>query len=252
MSSMSSVSPVSAYLDPKPGDGTHTFFDASIQERVGAGESGKRVRHERDVPEDSNPLALKFLLRDLPPEILRYVLAAMKNNNCAALQNACRINRAFADICSDKDEVFWRELLRVNRWMIDWDTGLGMKALYAILCKMGEEGCRSKLLSLKKDTTSIQSEWFNRCKSLVLKALPPNVKHIMRYAFSYCSSLALTALPSNLESIGDMAFVKCKSLALTAMPPNLRRIANGTFSCCNSCARTARTSHTDKSEGDGG
>ena len=206
---------------------TSLAIDAPSQPRSSAPSSSstlKRGRSGTGFPEQSDPVRL--LLSHLQPELHGLVLLALSMNDCVELQNFCRTNKQFADIC--RDGGFWEEVLRSKGWMPDWSAphspgGMAPKAYYAMICGLNDAH-RSALLGLSLETTTIWACAFEYCTSLALTELPPNITSIGWGAFDGCTSLALTQLPPTLTSIEAYAFANCTSLALTELPPTLTTI----------------------------
>ena len=183
---------------------------------------------------------VRLLLSDLQPELHGLVLLALSMNDCVELQNLCRTNKQFADIC--RDAGFWVEVLRSKGWMPDWSAphspgGMAPKAYYVMICGLNDAH-RSALLGLSLSTTTIRKSAFFECTSLALTELPPTLTTIEEYAFEGCTSLTLTQLPPNLIIIRTHAFQGCTSLALTQLPPTLTSIGEFAFFRCTSLTLT--------------
>jgi len=190
------------------------------------------------LPGQSDPVQLQ--LTDLPPELRGLVLLALSRNDCVELQNLCRTNTQFAEIC--QDDGFWEEVLLKKGWMPDWSAphspgGMAPKAYYVMICGLNDKH-RLALLGLSLGTTTIEESAFLGCASLALRELPPNLKTIGGMAFGECTSLALTQLPLTLRYIESSAFESCTSLALTQLPPTLTTIGKYAFLGCTSLALT--------------
>lgn len=94
------------------------------------------------------------------------------------------------------------------------------------------EGCRSLEYVKMTDTqvTTIPSNMFINCTSLIQVQLPAGLQQIGVSAFSQCSSMTSIHLPATIASIGEMAFLDCGKLGMVickaATPPV---IESGTF-----------------------
>ena len=72
------------------------------------------------------------------------------------------------------------------------------------------QDCGLQTVSLGSGLTSVSSNLFQGCSSLLDVDLGANVKKIGAYAFQNCTSLTNVVFPSGLTSIGDRAFEKTR------------------------------------------
>jgi hypothetical protein len=96
-------------------------------------------------------------------------------------------------------------------------------------------------ISLPASLTSIGSNAFRDCSSLISVTLPEDAEltSISASAFNGCSSLISVTLPENAEltSIGLWAFSDCSSLTSITLPASLTSIYTFAFSGCD-CLQT--------------
>ena len=91
-------------------------------------------------------------------------------------------------------------------------------------------------ITIPDSLTSIGNFAFFGCNSLTSISIPHGVTSIGEHAFFYCSSLESVALGENsqLESIGDSAFSGCSSLKSITIPDSVTSIGDSAFWGCNS------------------
>ena len=85
-----------------------------------------------------------------------------------------------------------------------------------------------------KSVTSIASNAFGDCTSLVSATIPNSVKNIGNDAFNGCTNLTSVTISNGLTSIGDAAFSGCASLTSITIPDGVKNIGDGAFEGCTS------------------
>lgn len=80
--------------------------------------------------------------------------------------------------------------------------------------------------------TSLGSDAFRNCASLMSVTIPSSVISIESSAFSGCGSLTSITIPDNMIIIGDSAFEDCTSLMNITIPYSVGYIGNNAFSGC--------------------
>ena len=97
---------------------------------------------------------------------------------------------------------------------------------------------RDKIRSvvIKDKVTSIGSDAFDSCTSLVSVSIPNSVTSIGTYAFYKCTALTSLTIPNSVATIGNTAFSSCTALTSVIIPNSLTSIEDGVF---NSTALTS-------------
>lgn len=91
-------------------------------------------------------------------------------------------------------------------------------------------GCMST--TIPQSITTIGSEAFYGCDSLVFISIPESVKSIGDGAFLKCTSLEMITIPGNVLTIGIGAFEKCYLLDSVVISEGVERIGDGAFIEC--------------------
>ena len=95
--------------------------------------------------------------------------------------------------------------------------------------------CNSLIsVTIGSGVTSIESDAFLFCNSLTSVTIGSGVTSIGTYAFGYCSSLESITIPDGITSIGIYAFIDCSSLESITIPDSITSIATGAFRGCSS------------------
>ncbi len=81
--------------------------------------------------------------------------------------------------------------------------------------------------------TSIGSNAFYCCSSMVSITIPTSVVSIGNFSFCGCESLKDITIPKDVKSIGAHAFGGCEELRYVTLPSNVSIISEGTFSDCH-------------------
>ena len=106
------------------------------------------------------------------------------------------------------------------------ETSMGSNAFYQ---------CTSLVsITLPSSLTSISWNAFMRCTSLVNITLPPSLTSISSSVFYYCTSLVSITLPAGLTSVPTNSFYGCTSLVSITLPSSLTSIGSAVFSGCTS------------------
>ena len=87
---------------------------------------------------------------------------------------------------------------------------------------------------IPEGVTSIGSDAFHECSSLISVTIPDSVTSIGAYAFKYCSSLTSVTIPESVTSIGGSAFSGCSSLTNVTIPEGVTSIGESAFYGCSS------------------
>ncbi|MBQ8367203.1 MAG: leucine-rich repeat protein [Alistipes sp.] len=95
-----------------------------------------------------------------------------------------------------------------------------------------EEG--QGVLTFDDSITSIGSNAFYFCTSLISITIPDSVTTIGEYAFCSCNSLESITIPDSVTTIGYAAFAYCTSLTSVTIPDGVTEIGSAAFSACTS------------------
>lgn len=92
-----------------------------------------------------------------------------------------------------------------------------------------------KEVEIPPTITTIESNAFNGCSSLVQIIIPEKVGLIDSYAFANCSSLTMITIQSVLiDSIKEGTFLDCSSLTQISIPSSVCKICHSSFKGCSS------------------
>lgn len=89
-------------------------------------------------------------------------------------------------------------------------------------------------ITLPNNVTSISSEVFYNCNSLLSITIPNGVRSIGFSAFYKCSSLSSVVLSNSLISISYSMFLGCKNLIDIIIPNSVSSISDSAFNGCSS------------------
>ena len=101
---------------------------------------------------------------------------------------------------------------------------------------------------LSSTVTSISSNAFKNCTSLVGFVVPEGVTEIGDYAFSDCTALKTVILPSSLTEIGSSAFRGCTALTQITLPEGMKTVSSSAFNGCSSLVSVSFPSTLEKIE----
>ena len=88
-------------------------------------------------------------------------------------------------------------------------------------------------ITIPDGVKKIGDEAFRSCSSLTSITIPDGVTYIGVWAFAYCSSLASITIPDGVKKIGDEAFDSCSSLTSVTIPDSVTSIGSWAFSECS-------------------
>ena len=80
--------------------------------------------------------------------------------------------------------------------------------------------------------TSIGSNAFLDCYSLISVSIPNSVTSIGNYAFTRCYNMTSVTISNSVTSIGDETFSMCRSLTSVSIPNSVTSIGEMAFYCC--------------------
>ena len=86
--------------------------------------------------------------------------------------------------------------------------------------------------TIGEGVTSIGSNAFNECYSMISVKIPSGVVSIGESAFAYCYALSYCDVPSTVKSIGPSAFYECHNISTMNIPEGVTTIEEGTFMYC--------------------
>ena len=91
-----------------------------------------------------------------------------------------------------------------------------------------------KSIIINNGVTSISSNAFYGCSSLITVSIPDSVTSIGNYAFSDCTGLTSIDIPDSVTSVGSSAFSNCTGLTSVSIPDSVTRIGDSAFNNCSS------------------
>lgn len=91
---------------------------------------------------------------------------------------------------------------------------------------------RLKHVILPSAVTTISSQGFYHCDSLLSVQIPNTVSTIQRSAFCYCAQLDSVVIPDKVTQIDEYVFYGCESLTYLVLPQDIKRIGYGAFYGC--------------------
>lgn len=89
-----------------------------------------------------------------------------------------------------------------------------------------------KSVTIAEGVTSIGSNAFNECYSMISVKIPSGVSSIGESAFAYCYVMSYCDVPSTVKSIGPSAFYECHNISAMNIPEGVTSIEEGTFMYC--------------------
>jgi len=87
-------------------------------------------------------------------------------------------------------------------------------------------------INLPESVTSIGTEAFSNCKSLISITIPSNVAIIDALSFDSCDSLQSITFSGDVSSIGAFAFDRCSHLKFINLPGSVSSIGISAFTRC--------------------
>ncbi len=90
-----------------------------------------------------------------------------------------------------------------------------------------------RLLTIPNDYTSIGTEAFKECDTLVSVTIPDSVTSIGDSAFWNCKNLTSINIPNSITSIGSHAFYSCNNLSSLIIPDSVTTIEDYAFGSCS-------------------
>jgi len=112
-------------------------------------------------------------------------------------------------------------------------TGEGkMKDLEDIADAWGPYRESIKSVTIAEGVTSIGSNAFNECYSMISVKIPSGVSSVGESAFAYCYALSYCDVPSTVTFIGPSAFYECHNISAMSIPEGVTSIEEGTFMYC--------------------
>ena len=94
-------------------------------------------------------------------------------------------------------------------------------------------GCSSLIsINIPNTVTNIGGSAFSGCSSLTAIAIPEGVPSIESWTFRDCSSLTTVDIPNSVTNIGELAFYRCSSLTSINIPEGVTKIRLCTFEDC--------------------
>jgi len=97
-------------------------------------------------------------------------------------------------------------------------------------------GARSGDYTIPDQITIVADHAFNGCAGLTAVTIPPQVKHIGKFAFCHAKALKTVQLPSGLTEIGPNAFDDCSALTSMAIPAGVTILGKYAFNRCEALA----------------
>lgn len=95
-------------------------------------------------------------------------------------------------------------------------------------------GTKITSCSLPDNITSIPTECFSGCKSLVSVSLPKNLKTLSDGSFQDCVKLSSVSIPDKVISLGESCFDECNALTSIQIPEAVTSIGAWCFNGCES------------------
>ncbi|MFR9513370.1 MAG: leucine-rich repeat protein [Rikenellaceae bacterium] len=89
-----------------------------------------------------------------------------------------------------------------------------------------------RLLTISNDYTSIESDAFKGCDTLIDVTIPDSVTSIGKRAFYKCENLTLINIPNSIKVIEDYAFYYCKNISSISIPDSVVWIGKKVFEYC--------------------
>lgn len=91
---------------------------------------------------------------------------------------------------------------------------------------------RLKHVVLPSAVTTISSQGFYHCDSLLSVQIPNTVSTIQRSAFCYCAQLDSVVISDRITQIDEYVFYGCERLAYLVLPQDIKRIGYAAFYGC--------------------